>query len=67
MSIDGRQVQPARRSYYVTIIEALELALDFVDTFLVAEVTTGDPIRDDLALAINRIKTKYPAIASEEL
>jgi len=60
----------------MTIIEALELALEFVecstarlDSLLLATIATRNPseIRDDLALAINRMKTKYPAIANEEL
>jgi hypothetical protein len=61
----------------VTIIEALELALEFVkvsstarlDSLLLARIAAGNPpeVQDDLALAINRIKTKYPAIANEEL
>jgi hypothetical protein len=61
----------------MTIIEALELALEFVkfnstarlDSLLLARIAASNPseVQDDLALAVNRIKTKYPAIANEEL
>lgn len=47
----------------MTIIEAMENALALLES---QGYTSGD-IHDDLALAIQRLKAKYPKAASEEL
>ena len=47
----------------MSIIEALENALEFLETDGYAR---GD-IHDDLSLAISRLKRKHPAVAEEEL
>jgi hypothetical protein len=47
-----------------TFIEALENALSFLESLGYKE---GGDIHDDLALAITRLRIKYPAIAKEEL
>jgi hypothetical protein len=48
----------------MTIIEALERALELLEA---NGYTSGGDIHDDLALAFSRIRSKYPAVAKEEL
>jgi hypothetical protein len=47
----------------MTIIEAMENALSMLEAL---GYKSGD-IHDDLALAINRLKMKYPKVAKEEM
>jgi hypothetical protein len=47
-----------------TLIEALENALYYLEALGYRE---GGDIHDDFALAITRLRTKYPKIAKEEL
>lgn len=48
----------------MTIIEAMENALQLLEA---VGYKDGGDIHDDLLLAIRRLRSKYPKVASEEL